>query len=51
MKTDIQELDKILDMKKENPKADTKSLEKEINDLVYKLYDLTGEEIAIVEVV
>jgi hypothetical protein len=29
--------------------ADTSSLKKEIDQMVYKLYDLTGEEIAIAE--
>lgn len=39
----------ILDLKKENPEADTSALEAEIDQLVYELYGLTGEEIAIVE--
>jgi hypothetical protein len=34
---------------KDNPNADTSALEREINKMVYKLYDLTPEEIAIVE--
>ena len=42
-------VDKILTLKQENPKADTSSLEKEIDQMVYKLYGLTVEEIAIVE--
>jgi len=42
-------VEKITDIKKENPKADTSSLEKEIDQMVYKLYGLTEEEIAIVE--
>jgi hypothetical protein len=39
----------ILHVKKENPKADTSELEATIDELVYKLYDLTENEIAIVE--
>jgi len=39
----------ILDLKKADPKADTAALEAEIDQLVYKLYDLTEEEIRIVE--
>ena len=35
--------------KKENPSADTSALEKKIDEIVYKLYGLTEEEIAIVE--
>ncbi|MDR9410622.1 MAG: hypothetical protein RI573_17390, partial [Balneolaceae bacterium] len=39
----------ILIAKKENPDADTSDLEAEIDQLVYKLYGLTDEEITIVE--
>lgn len=39
----------IMDQKDANPKVDTSSLEKEIDQIVYKLYELTDEEIAIVE--
>jgi hypothetical protein len=42
-------VDKILQQKKQNPNADTKDLETQIDQLVYKLYDLTEEEIEIVE--
>lgn len=42
-------VDQILEAKKDNPEADTSKLEAEIDQLVYKLYDLTEEEIAIVE--
>ena len=42
-------VDKILADKKENPNADTSELEREIDMLVYKLYDLTEEEIMMVE--
>jgi adenine-specific DNA-methyltransferase len=40
-------VEKITDLKKKE--ADTTSLEKEIDQMVYKLYGLTEEEIAIVE--
>ncbi|MEA1979037.1 MAG: hypothetical protein U9N80_14195 [Chloroflexota bacterium] len=36
-------------LKKESPGADVSDLEAEIDELVYKLYDLTPDEIAIVE--
>ncbi len=42
-------VDKILAAKKTNHAADTTPWEKEIDQLVYKLYDLTDEEIGIVE--
>ena len=42
-------VDQILTAKKANPQADTTELEREIDQLVYELYDLTEEEIAIVE--
>lgn len=42
-------IDKILETKKVSPEADTSSLEGEIDNLVYKLYGLTDDEIAIVE--
>jgi len=42
-------VEKILALKKENPSADTSSLEAEIDQLVYELYGLTEEEIEIVE--
>ncbi|HPX59115.1 MAG TPA: TaqI-like C-terminal specificity domain-containing protein, partial [Bacteroidales bacterium] len=40
---------KIIDAKKQNPSADTSALESQIDQLVYQLYDLTEEEIKIVE--
>jgi hypothetical protein len=40
---------KILAAKQSNPAADTRALEREIDQLVYDLYGLTSEEIAIVE--
>lgn len=39
----------ILNLKKSNPSADTSALESEIDRLVYQLYGLTDEEIAIIE--
>jgi hypothetical protein len=41
--------DQILSAKKQKPEAATSQLEKEIDQLVYKLYGLTPEEIEIVE--
>ena len=40
---------RILAAKRTNPVADTSALEREIDQLVYQLYDLTPEEIKIVE--
>ncbi len=42
-------VDQILDAKKTNHAADTTAWEKEIDQLVYKLYDLTDKEIRIIE--
>ena len=42
-------VDEIIQTKKQNPTADTTNLENQIDQLVYKLYDLTEEEIRIVE--
>ena len=42
-------VDKILDTKQTNPDANTSDFETEIDTLVYALYDLTKDEIAIVE--
>ncbi|NLJ08545.1 MAG: hypothetical protein GX437_12855 [Sphingobacteriales bacterium] len=42
-------VDQILTAKKANPQADTTALEKQIDTLVYQLYDLTEAEIAIIE--
>ena len=39
----------IMRKKEENPAADTSALEAEIDQLVYELYGLTEEEIALVE--
>jgi adenine-specific DNA-methyltransferase len=45
----VQIVDQILSAKKQNPEADTSKLEKEIDELVYKLYNLNEEEIKIIE--
>jgi hypothetical protein len=42
-------VDRILTHKRSNPSADTFALESEIDQLVYQLYGLTGEEIKIIE--
>ncbi|GAA6950117.1 class I SAM-dependent DNA methyltransferase [Helicobacter pylori] len=42
-------VDKILAVKEKDPKANTLELEKEIDALVYQLYNLTDEEIKIIE--
>lgn len=42
-------VERILDAKKANPNADTRAFETLIDAMVYKLYGLTEEEIAIVE--
>jgi adenine-specific DNA-methyltransferase len=42
-------VDQILSIKKQNPEADTSNLEHQIDQLVYKLYGLTSEEIKIIE--
>jgi len=51
--TDKKKLDnlvtQILAAKKKEPSADTSALEKQIDEMVYALYGLTAEEIAIVE--
>jgi hypothetical protein len=39
----------LLDTKRENPKTDVSDLEQQIDQIVYELYGLTPEEIAIVE--
>jgi len=44
-----QKVDQILSAKKQNPFANTSNLEHQIDQLVYKLYGLTSEEIKIIE--
>lgn len=41
--------ERVMTAKRSDPKADTMELEREIDQLVYKLYDLSEEEIKIVE--
>jgi len=45
----IRLVDRILAAKRADPAADTSALEREIDQMVYQLYDLTEEEIRIVE--
>ncbi|MBB1125574.1 Eco57I restriction-modification methylase domain-containing protein [Thiospirillum jenense] len=45
----IELVDQILAAKSENPKEDTSALEREIDQLVYALYELMPDEIATVE--
>jgi len=45
----IEVVDKILTVKKINPDSDTTDLERQIDEMVYQLYELTPEEIRIVE--
>jgi hypothetical protein len=42
-------VDQILNAKKSDPNADTTALEIEIDQMVYQLYNLTAEEIQIIE--
>jgi adenine-specific DNA-methyltransferase len=42
-------VNEIIEAKKADAKADTKDLEAKIDELVYGLYELTADEIAIVE--
>jgi len=48
-KSIIKLVDKILTAKAEDNESDTSKLEKQIDDLVYKLYDLSEEEIELIE--
>jgi adenine-specific DNA-methyltransferase len=40
---------KIKEIKIQNFKADTSNLEKQLDEMVYKLYELTVEEINVIE--
>jgi hypothetical protein len=40
---------KVIEARKQNPTADTTDLENQIDQLVYQLYELTEEEIKIIE--
>jgi len=42
-------LEQILIAKKENPQADTTLLERQIDEIVFKLYDLTYEEVKVID--
>ncbi len=42
-------IQEIIDFRKENPSSDTTAKEKQIDLLIYKLYELTEEEIRIIE--
>jgi tRNA1(Val) A37 N6-methylase TrmN6 len=42
-------VDQILSAKKENPQADTSLLERKIDELVYKLYELSYDEVKIID--
>jgi hypothetical protein len=45
----ISNVDQILTTKKRDLKADTTALEREIDQLIFRLYNLTSDEIALVE--
>jgi adenine-specific DNA-methyltransferase len=45
----IKLVDQILTVKAANPQADSSAIEKQIDEMVYKLYELTEEEVRIVE--
>ncbi len=47
--TIVELVDTILTIKRDNPDADTSTLEREIDERIYRLYGLTPEEIRIVE--
>ena len=47
--TFIKLVDQILTAKKDDPTADTSELEKQIDHLVYKLYQLTYNEVKIID--
>ncbi|MCX8096126.1 MAG: class I SAM-dependent DNA methyltransferase, partial [Spirochaetes bacterium] len=42
-------VDEILKLKSQNPSEDTSECEKKIDELVYQLYELTPDEIKIIE--
>ncbi|NCR76100.1 MAG: hypothetical protein GPI92_11030 [Microcystis aeruginosa K13-06] len=45
----ITKVREIMNIKSNNPNADILEIDKEIDNIIYQLYDLTEEEIAIVE--
>ena len=48
-KSITKKVNEILSLKSQDPKADTQTLEQEIDTMVYELYGLSEEEIAVVE--
>jgi predicted nucleic acid-binding protein len=42
-------MERYYEAKRQNPNADTRDLERKIDEIVYQLYGLTGEEIGIIE--
>ena len=42
-------VDKIMNQKENDPKANTSLLENELDQIIYQLYELTPEEIQMVE--
>jgi hypothetical protein len=46
----ISVVDKILYMKKKNPKSDVTSFEEEINNMVYSLYDMSDDDVEEIEI-
>ena len=42
-------MNRLLAQKRGNPHADTRDLERAIDELVYRLYDLTPDEIRLIE--
>ena len=45
----IEKVDAILTSKKSDPKADTSALENQIDQMVYKLYKLTYDEVKVID--
>ena len=45
----VKKVKQILSTKRSNPQADTKALEDEIDLLVYHLYDLTYDEVLVID--
>lgn len=46
---DITLVDQILSLKQKDPQTDTSALERQIDEMVYKLYGLSYEEVKIKE--
>ena len=45
----IEIVDQILALKKDNPQSDTSVLERKIDEMVYKLYELSYEEVIVID--